>query len=116
MLRNCNTNGTFTEGLNDGIHFNAVTSGHANAYQVWAPVTGQNGLLMVNDSLTGYKHNNTPYVLDDSGWGGAGTQALAYPENDGANQVWSVIGCTDPVKALNAATSSARDRLTPVRP
>ena len=103
VLRNCNSNGDFTEGANTGAApFNAVQPGHANAYQVWAPVTGHDGLLMVNDSLSrGYKHNNTPYVLDDSGWGGAGTQAIAYPENDGTNQVWSVIGCTDPVKALN---------------
>jgi hypothetical protein len=110
VLRNCDSNGTFTEG-NDltgtAKVVNSVSSAQANAYQVWAPVTGQDGLLMVNDTLShGYKDGNTPYVLDDSGFGGAGTQLLAYPENDGINQEWSILGCTAPVTLLDTSYAS----------
>jgi hypothetical protein len=102
VLRNCNTNGIFHYGTNDGTTFNSVSSGHANHFQVWAPVSNFAGLTLVNESLShGFKAGNTPYVLDDKGFGGSGTQALAYPENDGLNQQGTIIGCTDPIKALN---------------
>jgi len=102
VLRNCNTNGTFEYGDNTTVHENSVSPSHANAYQVWAPVSGANGLLLVNESLShNFKHGNTPFVLDDTGFGGSGMQGLAYPENDGLNQEWSIIGCSQPITGLN---------------
>jgi hypothetical protein len=101
VLRNCNSNGTFTMG-NDGTIENSVTSSHANAYQVWAPVTGANGLLFVNESLShSFHHGNTQYVLDIKGSGGSGSRLLAFPENDGLNQEWQLIGCTHPADVLS---------------
>jgi hypothetical protein len=107
VLRTCATNGVFTYG-NDAPGaanvVNSVSSSRANAFQLWAPVTGQNGLLFVNDSLSrGFRHGNTPYVLDDAAFGGAGTWLLAYPENDGLNQEGSILGCTQPVTLLNTS-------------
>jgi hypothetical protein len=101
VLRNCNTNGTFTMG-NDTTVENAVTAGHANAWQEWAPVTGASGLLMVNDTLShGFRSGNVQNVLDIKGNGGPGTALLAYPENDGLNEQWSIIGCTQPADVLS---------------
>ena len=108
VLPNCNTNGTFAYG-NNGNNLtppvaateNSVTPGSANAFQVWAPVSGPSGLLLIDESLSHGFRSNTPDVLDDSGFGGSGTGALAYPENDGLNQQWTVIGCSDPVSQLD---------------
>jgi hypothetical protein len=108
VLRNCSTNGTFEYGNNSSSSptYNSVSSGSANHYQVWAPVTGNSGLLMINESLShGFGSGNTPYVLDDSGSGGSGTQAIAYPENDGLNQESSIIGCTEPITGLDTSYS-----------
>lgn len=103
VLRNCNTNGTFHLGTNTTpSDENSVTSGHANAFQVWAPVTGANGLLLVNESLSHNFHSgNVQYVLDIKAFGGNGSRLLAYPENDGLNQEWSIIGCTHPADVLS---------------
>lgn len=101
VLRNCNTNGVFTQG-NDTTTENAVTSGHANRFQVWAPVTGANGLLFANQSLSrNYSSGNTQYVLDIKGSGASGSRLLAFPENDGLNQQWSLIACTHPGDVLS---------------
>lgn len=105
VLRNCNTNGSFEYGTNTSTSpaDNEVSSSFANKYQVWAPVSGPDGLVLLNESLShGFKSGNTPYVLDDTRFGGSGTQALAYPENDGLNQQSVIIGCTDPIKGLEA--------------
>lgn len=103
ILRNCNGNGTFTMG-NDSNVVNSVTSGHANRWQVWAPVTGSFGLLMVNSTLShGFKSGNVQYVADIRGAGGDGASLLAYPENDQTNEEWSIIGCTAPVTLLNTS-------------
>lgn len=107
VLRNCNTDGTFEYGVNNGTGpFNSVSHSHANRFQVWSPVSGSAGLEMINLSLSkdhphGFNKSNTPYVLDDSGFGGNGTWGLAFPENDGLNQEFSIIGCTDPITALS---------------
>ena len=85
---------------------NSVSHSHANAFQVWAPVSGAAGLEMLNESLSsrhGGHFNNTPYVLDDAGFGGSGTGGLAYPENDGLNQQFSIVGCTEPITGLNTS-------------
>ena len=108
VLRNCSSNGEFTveNGTNSDSPNNSVTSSRANKYQVWAPVQGAHGLVMINESLSGGFRNggtsNTPYVLDDTAFGGSGTQALAFPENDGLNQQSLIIGCTNPIKGLEA--------------
>ena len=86
---------------------NSVSHSHANRFQVWSPVQGPNGLIMINESLSndhphGFNPSNTPYVLDDTAFGGSGTGALAFPENDGLNQESTIIGCTDPIKSLEA--------------
>jgi hypothetical protein len=99
VLRDCASNGDFTYG--NGDTNNSVSSSRANAYQVWAPVSGPSGLIMVNESLShGFKSGNTPYVLDERAWKPG--QALAYPENDGLNQQSMIIGCTNPIKGLEA--------------
>jgi hypothetical protein len=109
VLRTCATNGTFDYG-NNGNNLtppvaateNSVSASSANKFQVWAPVSGPSGLLLIDESLShGFKSGNTPYVLDDSGFGGSGTGALAFPENDGLNQQWTIIGCSDPVSQLD---------------
>ena len=86
---------------------NSISSSRANRYQVWAPVSGSAGLEMINESLSGGFKNggtgNTPYVLDDKGFGGTGTRALAFPENDGLNQQFSIVGCTEPITGLNTS-------------
>jgi hypothetical protein len=103
VLRNCNTNGTFTIGTDTTTAptENAVSFGRANQWQVWAPVTGANGLLLVNSTLShGFRSGNVQYVLDIRGGGGSGTGTLAFPENDALNQEWSIIGCTHPADQL----------------
>ena len=86
---------------------NSISASRANRYQVWAPVQGAAGLEMINESLSGGFRNggtgNTPYVLDDKGFGGTGTRALAFPENDGLNQQFSIVGCTEPITGLNTS-------------
>ncbi len=87
---------------------NYVQRSRANAYQVWSPVTGSAGLELINESLSfnhphGTNPNNTPFVLDDTAFGGSGTWALAYPENDGLNQQSSIIGCSEPITGLNTS-------------
>ena len=86
---------------------NSISASRANRYQVWAPVSVSDGLELINESLSGGFRNggtgNTPYVLDDKGFGGTGTRALAFPENDGLNQQFSIVGCTEPVTGLNTS-------------
>ena len=106
LLRSCQAGGgaNFTPGHPDttagGV---AGTVSSANPWQVWSPIaSGTNGYVLAEDFLSQNFHN-TPYVLDDSGFGGAGTQQIAYPEKDptdSKNQVWKVIGCTNPVTSL----------------
>lgn len=109
VLRNCNTNGVFHYGDNTGAtstNYNSVSPSFANHFQVWSPVSGAAGLVLINRSLSNdHPHHwnlgNTPYVLDDRGFGGSGTQALAFPENDGLNQEFTLLGCTDPLRSLS---------------
>ena len=48
-----------------------------------------------------FHSGNTLYVLDIKGSGAAGSRLLAFPENDGLNQEWSLIGCTHPADVLS---------------
>lgn len=101
VLRNCNTNGTFTMG-NDTTVENSVTFSHANRWQLWAPVIGSNGLELINTSLR--NKFNVDYVLDIKGAGGTGSRLLAFPGHDALNEEWSIIGCTHPADELNVGS------------
>ena len=104
VLRNCNTNGTFTMGTDSATAptENSVTYGHANRWQLWAPAIGSHGLELINVSLR--NRSNIDYVLDIKGNGGAGTRLLAFPGHDALNQEWSIIGCTHPADELNVGS------------
>lgn len=99
LLRLCSTNGTFTYGTSTGP--GSVSFSLANRWQLWAPVTGDAGLKMVNVSL----HNrfNSDYDLNITGAGGAGQQLQAWPDNSGgvANDQWQILGCTPPITLLS---------------
>lgn len=86
-----------------------VAAGSADPYQLWAPVevAGQffefQNIGLDNSSFYRHGYGGQNFVLDDTGFGGAGTQGLAFQENDGANQQWKGIGCTAPLTAFNKA-------------
>ena len=101
VLRNCNSNGTFTMG-NDTTIENAVTYSHANRWQLWAPVIGSHGLELINTSLR--NRSNVNYVLDIKGNGPSGSRLLAYPGHDALWEEWSIIGCTHPADELNVGS------------
>jgi hypothetical protein len=101
VLRNCNTNGTFTKGNNSTVE-NSVTFGHANRWQLWAPAIGSHGLELINTSLR--NTFNVDYVLDIKGSGGDGSRLLAFPGHDALNEEWSIIGCTHPADELNVGS------------
>jgi len=109
-LRLCNGNGVFKIG-NSAVKgdINSVSSGHENRYQVWSPVIGDGGLLMVNNMLstghaTGGPDTNQNYVLDDTAGLGVGEDLIVFQENDQLNQLWAVQGCTQPVSQLSIFT------------
>ena len=105
VLRTCNTGGaSFTAGspssppsAGNGTG-GSVTS--PNPWQTWSPVPADGGYVLANNELSNGYHTNTPFVLDDTGGGGPGTWLTAYQETDQPNQVWKVIGCTNPVTSL----------------
>jgi hypothetical protein len=107
VTRNCSVDSEFWPGQPDtpaDAGTPGVVTGDINPWQVWSPVAeGTNGYALAEDYLSD-NFKNTPYVLDDAGYGGPGTQELAYPAKDSTdnttNQVWKVIGCTNPVVSL----------------
>lgn len=101
VLRQCNTNGTFTYGT--AATSGSVMAGLANQYQAWAPVISSDGYLLVNTWL--HNHANVNDVLDITGNGPAGSVVQAYPENDQVNEQWGLIGCTLPASQLGGVTS-----------
>jgi hypothetical protein len=64
-----------------------------NPAETWQAVADGSGSELVNMHSGG--------ALDDSGFGGPGTDLIVYSRNGGANQVWEVIGCTDPLAGLH---------------
>ena len=100
VLRTCNSLGAvFTAGFPDGSSgvTGVVTS--PNHFQTWSPVGPvSNGFVMVNNALSGAPIGGTfnhPFVLDVPGGSHTpGAWLLVYPENDQANQVARIIGCT----------------------
>jgi hypothetical protein len=92
----------------DGAH-GAPTVTSADPYQLWAPVevAGQlfefQNIGLDNSSFYRHGYGGVNFVLDDTAWGGAGTQGLAFQENDQANQQWKGIGCSLPLTDFNAA-------------
>jgi hypothetical protein len=99
LLRLCSTNGTFVYGTSTGPGF--VSFSFANRWQLWAPVTGDAGLKMVNISL--FNRFNSDYDLNITGGAGPGVQLQAYPDNTGGhnNDQWDIIGCTPPITLLS---------------
>lgn len=100
VLRTCG--GTFTQGTSSGTGGgNPGTVTNANKWQVWSPVPVTGGYVLAEDTVSnGFHSHNTLEVLNDTGWGGAGTWQMLYPESDTANSIWKVIGCTNPVTSL----------------
>ena len=101
VLRECNTNGTFTYG--SATTSGTVTAGFANQFQAWAPVISSSGYLLVNTWLR--NHDNVNYALDITRDGPAGSVVQAYPENDQINEEWGLIGCTLPASQLGGVVS-----------
>jgi len=111
VLRNCDVSGlwgsaVFTPGKTSTDSPAVVKN--ADPYQLWAPVEVSGSALEFQDvalNSAGYRHGfgGKNFVMDDTASGGAGTQAIAYPENDGANQKWSIDGCTKPVTVFNTS-------------
>ena len=98
VLRTCNSLGaTFFAGIPNG-GADAGTTGvvtSPNFWQTWSPFGPvSNGFVFANNALSGNLFNH-PFVLDVPGSGHTpGQWLLAYPENDQANQVARIIGCT----------------------
>jgi len=98
VLRTCNSLGaTFFAGIPNG-GADAGTTGvvtSPNFWQTWSPFGPVgSGFVFANNALSGNVFNHK-FVLDDpAGSHVAGAWLLAYPENDGANQVARIIGCT----------------------
>ncbi len=101
VLRTCNTFGAhFTEGLPSGVtHGIAGVVNLANHFQTWSPIPANGGYVLGNNALSNNFHNRA-YVLDKRGGGTSAGPVIAFPENDQANQIWKVIGCTDPAVNL----------------
>jgi hypothetical protein len=99
--RTCNTYGAhFTEGIPSSpvsLHGVAGVVNLANHFQTWSPIPASGGYVLANNALSGNFFNH-PFVLDARG--GHGPSVLAFPENDQANEIWKVIGCTNPVTSL----------------
>jgi hypothetical protein len=96
VLRTCDTNGAvFTAGFPDGSSgvTGIVTS--PNPWQTWSPFGPVgSGFVFANNMLSGNLFNH-PFVLDVPGSSHVpGQWLLAFPENDQANQVARIIGCT----------------------
>lgn len=103
VLRECNSNGTFTYGTPTEPGF--VTTGIGNAYQEWAPINSSaSGFLMDNVWLR--DHSNVDYDLNITANGGAGTMTQAWPETGVAAlwEQWGIIGCTPPANLLSVQT------------
>jgi hypothetical protein len=83
------------------------TVSNADPYQLWAPVEGPNHTLLfqnvgLNAGSLRHGFGGQNFVLDDRAFGGNNTWGIAFPENDGANQLFSKINaCSDPVKQFN---------------
>ena len=99
--RTCNTFGAhFTEGIPSspvGLHGVAGVVNLANHFQTWSPIPANGGYVLANNALSGNLFNH-PFVLDARG--GHGPSVIAFPENDQDNQIFKVIGCTNPVTSL----------------
>lgn len=96
VLRTCDTNGAvFTAGFPDGSSGVTGVVVSPNFWQTWSPFGPVgNGFVFANNALSGNAFNH-PFVLDVPGSSHVpGQWLLAYPENDQANQVGRIVGCT----------------------
>jgi hypothetical protein len=115
VLRNCDAGGRWGAGVfTPGVVATTTTAEvpavvqNPDPYQLWAPVEVSGPSLEFQDvalNSAAYRHGfgGSDFVMDDTASGGAGTQGLAYPENDGANQKWRIDGCTKPVTVFDPA-------------
>lgn len=100
VLRTCNTFGAhFTAGVPDGGHGIPGVVNLANRFQTWSPIPANGGYVLGNNALSN-NFLNHPFVLDKRGAGLSPGPVIAFPENDQANQIFKVIGCTNPVTSL----------------
>lgn len=101
VLRTCDTYGAvFTSGKGDGTTTGvAGVVNLANHWQTWSPIPANGGYVLANNALSGNEFNH-PFVLDKRGGGLSPGPVIAFPENDQANEIWKVIGCTSPVTDL----------------
>ncbi len=100
VLRTCNTyNAHFTAGSPNGGPGIAGVVNFANHFQTWSPIPANGGYVLGNNALSN-NFANHPFVLDKRGGGLGSGPVIAYPENDQANQIWKVVGCTNPVTSL----------------
>lgn len=96
VLRTCDTNGAvFAAGFPDGASGVTGVVVSPNPWQTWSPFGPVgDGFVFANDMLSGNLFNH-PFVLDVPGASRVpGAWLLAYPENDNANQVGRIAGCT----------------------
>ncbi len=96
VLRTCNSLGAFfTAGFPDGAFGTTGIVTSPNRFQTWSPFGPVGtGFVMANNALSGNGFNH-PFVLDVPGSSRTpGAWLLAYPENDGPNQVTRIVGCT----------------------
>lgn len=102
--RTCNTFGAnFTEGsAPDPVaphHGIGGVVNLANHFQTWSPIPANGGYVLGNNALSNNFFNH-PFVLDKRGGGLSSGPVIAFPESDNNNQIWKVIGCTNPITSL----------------
>lgn len=61
-----------------------------NCFGIWKIPAPGSGSGTVNNGRYKLGSRNSNLVLDDAGFGGAGTQLIQWPDNGGANQHWDV--------------------------
>ena len=98
VLRTCDSLGAFFyAGIPDGGADAGVTGvvTSPNHWQTWSPFGPvSSGFVFANNALSGNVFNHK-FVLDAPGGSRTpGQWLLAYPENDNANEVARIIGCT----------------------
>ena len=93
-----------------GLDQTADATSAPDPYQLFAPVEAPSASgnylqfedVGLNNSHLRHGFGGSDFVLDDKGYGGAGSQVLAYPNHFGLNQEVTVDGCTPPITGFNA--------------
>lgn len=111
VLRNCDVSGIWGSAVfSPGETSPEVpaTVRNADPYQLWAPVEVSGPYLEFQDvalNSASFRHGfgGSNFVMDDTAFGGPNTQGIAFSENDGLNQKFTIDGCTEPVTVFNKA-------------